>query len=152
MQIDVSRMPPEGEHCTGADEVMILEPSADDDISRSGLVKYDLHARFVDGELIVNGKLAVEAVFRCSRCAETFRQEIRENAFSASRQVFDWSESVDLTEEMREAILCAFPSHPVCSAVCKGLCANCGANLNKEKCDCRPVHGIKWETLDGLKL
>ena len=30
---------------------------------------------------------------------------------------------------------------PLCKDDCKGLCANCGTNLNKATCDCSP----QWE-------
>jgi uncharacterized protein len=30
---------------------------------------------------------------------------------------------------------------PLCEEACKGLCLECGANLNKTQCDCAP----RWE-------
>jgi uncharacterized protein len=38
---------------------------------------------------------------------------------------------------------------PLCREDCKGLCAQCGTNLNLGSCDCAPV----WEDprLAGLK-
>jgi uncharacterized protein len=152
MRIEVGRIAPDGERVAGTDDIVILEPNVDGQVSVDGPLKYDLFVQLVDNELIISGKVAAKVAFRCARCGEQFKREVADNAFSVVQEVFDKGESADLTGEMREAILCAFPSHPVCNPKCKGLCANCGANLNKGKCDCKPAGGFKWEALDGLKL
>jgi len=48
---------------------------------------------------------------------------------------------IDLTEVMREQFYLALPMKPLCREDCKGLCAQCGTNLNTGTCDCAPV----WE-------
>src|SRR4029450_9453000 len=48
---------------------------------------------------------------------------------------------VDLIELMREQFVLALPMKPLCEEACKGLCPECGTNLNKTQCDCAP----KWE-------
>jgi len=45
-------------------------------------------------------------------------------------------EKVDLRELMREQILLLLPMKPLCSSKCKGLCPECGINLNVSKCNC----------------
>jgi uncharacterized protein len=45
---------------------------------------------------------------------------------------------LDLTEVMRQELLLAVPMTAVCSRDCKGLCPNCGANLNESPCGCQP--------------
>ena len=42
---------------------------------------------------------------------------------------------------MREQFYLALPMKPLCREDCKGLCAQCGTNLNTGTCDCAPV----WE-------
>ena len=61
-------------------------------------------------------------------------------------------ESVNLTEDMREAIILTFPAYPICRPDCKGLCAMCGINLNNEACDCRAPQEDRWSTLDRLDI
>ena len=46
---------------------------------------------------------------------------------------------IDLEELMREQFQLALPMKPLCSEACKGLCADCGANLNTTTCDCKPA-------------
>ncbi|MDA0577799.1 MAG: DUF177 domain-containing protein [Verrucomicrobia bacterium] len=55
---------------------------------------------------------------------------------------------VDLTEDIREAIILAFSGYPVCNPDCKGLCASCGMNLNKAACRCTPPDENRWTILD----
>ena len=45
--------------------------------------------------------------------------------------------TIDLKEDVREAIILAFPLKPLCRPECRGLCPHCGRNLNEEKCECR---------------
>jgi uncharacterized protein len=43
---------------------------------------------------------------------------------------------VDLREQLREAALLALPQKLLCCEECKGLCPQCGINLNAESCQC----------------
>jgi uncharacterized protein len=35
----------------------------------------------------------------------------------------------------------ALPTRPLCAEDCRGLCDSCGANLNREACDCADTGG-----------
>ena len=50
-------------------------------------------------------------------------------------------EQIDLNELLREQFYLALPMKPLCRDECRGLCAQCGTNLNTGTCDCAPV----WE-------
>ena len=50
-------------------------------------------------------------------------------------------EQIDLEQTLREEIVLALPYAPLCSEACKGLCANCGKDLNEGPCDCPEVSG-----------
>jgi uncharacterized protein len=43
---------------------------------------------------------------------------------------------IDLTPIMREEAILAIPMRVLCSPDCKGLCPECGQNLNEGTCDC----------------
>ena len=49
---------------------------------------------------------------------------------------FYQNEEIDLEQLMREQFYLALPMKPLCSDDCKGLCPVCGANLNRDACDC----------------
>jgi uncharacterized protein len=60
---------------------------------------------------------------------------------------------LDLEPTLREQILLALPMDALCSEACKGLCPNCGQNLNEATCDCRAdVADPRWAKLRELKL
>jgi hypothetical protein len=50
---------------------------------------------------------------------------------------------------LREQVLLALPMKVICRSDCRGLCPNCGANLNHEECRCE-THS--QQTRDWLRL
>jgi len=97
--------------------------------------------------------LSVKAV--CSKCLINFNQKIiipqMERVYftekQRGREVDDYDTfyvdmknlTIDLREFFRQEIILHFPQVPVCLKSCKGLCASCGKNMNKEKCKCKTV-------------
>ena len=45
-------------------------------------------------------------------------------------------DTIDLSEEVRQSVILEIPNWPLCSENCKGLCPQCGENLNVTNCDC----------------
>lgn len=106
-------------------------------------------------ELLFTGTLHGELIGRCARCTEDYtlplahefsfvltpqrtvggrEVELSREELSAS---FYSGETVDLSALMQEQTLLALPSLPLCNEACRGLCAQCGANLNLAPCGCR---------------
>jgi DUF177 domain-containing protein len=73
-----------------------------------------------------------------TQAGEAAEREIREDDLTTA---FYRGETIDLGELMREQFELALPMKPLCTDVCKGLCPECGTNLNKSTCGCAP----KWE-------
>jgi uncharacterized protein len=60
---------------------------------------------------------------------------------------------IDLDPILREQVLLALPSYPVCREDCKGLCPVCGTNLNERECGCeRKPRDPRWAGLEKFKL
>ena len=151
MMIDVNRVPPEGSEYIGEEPSSVLDVGPEQDMQFLGPVRYKLRAIVVSLELIVNGELSLDVSFRCSRCGDVFPHRVREPAFECVREVLNVNESVDLTPDIRESMLLALPSYPVCSSGCRGLCSHCGVNLNTSSCTCKAHVVTGWGALDGLK-
>jgi uncharacterized protein len=151
MIIDVNRVSPEGSEYTGEEPASVLDVGPEQEVQFRGPLRYKLKAIVVSLELIVNGELALDASFRCSRCGEMFPHRVREPAFECVREILHMNESVDLTPDIRESMLLALPSYPVCSPDCRGLCSHCGVNLNKSSCTCKAHEVTGWEALKGLE-
>lgn len=61
-------------------------------------------------------------------------------------------EGVRLQDVLREQVLLAVPLKAVCRDECKGICPQCGCNLNQESCDCaEALPDPRWDALKDLK-
>jgi uncharacterized protein len=169
MKIDVARLNENGEDFEGEISADILNTSKDDQVRPDSPIHYKIHAILINDELIITGNLNINTLFRCSSCSEEFPRNISVKAFNYVHNIagndendeflegetskYDKiSESIDLTKDIRESILLAFPANPVCNSECAGLCPQCGINKNKETCDCKPPSDNRWDLLDNLKV
>ena len=59
---------------------------------------------------------------------------------------------LDVSADVREDVLLEIPGFPLCDDGCKGLCAQCGRDLNEGPCGCAPSEEAHspWSVLDGL--
>jgi len=61
-------------------------------------------------------------------------------------------ESLLLEDVLREQVLLAVPLKATCRQDCKGLCPQCGANLNLTQCSCaEPAEDPRWSGLRDLR-
>lgn len=51
------------------------------------------------------------------------------------------TDEINLTPLIAEQVILALPTVPLCSDGCRGLCAGCGADLNRESCSCTSATG-----------
>lgn len=94
--------------------------------------------------------LTLTLQFKCERCNIPYNQKIiikkAERVFYFDKQEADdpmdifyvnmKDSTLTIDEFLRQEIILHFPSIPVHSNSCKGLCPKCGTNLNEKKCDC----------------
>jgi uncharacterized protein len=67
-------------------------------------------------------------------------------------EVFD-GKVIDLEPIVREQLLLALPMNAVCREDCKGLCGQCGQNLNEKQCDCQEKFvDPRFAALKNIKL
>lgn len=60
---------------------------------------------------------------------------------------------IDLQEILKEHMVLALPLRFLCREDCKGLCPNCGTNLNQKTCTCssRNAADSRWEIFKHLR-
>ena len=58
---------------------------------------------------------------------------------------------IDVTAALREELLLAAPRYVLCREDCKGLCPQCGKDLNAGPCNCEPATEMRWQPLKALK-
>ena len=119
------------------------------DVERVGADVYRASGR-------ATGRLQVE----CSRCVEPFDVPVdaafdlqyvplAANTGDGEREIGEddlttayYREGMlDVIDMLREQFQLALPMKPLCSDACRGLCPECGANLNRTTCGCAP----RWE-------
>ena len=102
-----------------------------------------------DRRLLAEGRLDVVVEAECVRCLELISQlpiqvdfeelfllhPVSGNKPSAVYGVTDEG-YLDLTRPLREQIFVSMPTHPLCRSDCRGLCSQCGENLNLGDCGC----------------
>jgi uncharacterized protein len=149
LTIDTSRVDPEGEELEGeVDCVDLDEPF----VKPFGGVRYVLQVQVFGSELLVRGRLEQDFDLVCSRCGKDFDDTIKVEDFTASFEINEDSPEVDLTEELRESIILNLPNYPVCRVDCRGVCPQCGKNLNEGPCSCEHGrHDDRWDILDSLR-
>lgn len=128
---------------------------------------------------LVMGRVTGEAVTLCGRCLEEVRvpfdcevdgyylidpegAEGLDDMEGDEYEVLGEDDTIDIEVPIRSAILLDIPLVPLCDEDCKGLCLECGSNLNEGPCGCEPEadeepdDGISpdnpFAVLKGLKL
>jgi uncharacterized protein len=151
MIVDLVNLSPEGDRFIGQEPLAALDLSSEENVEiREGL-RYDLTIQVLGDELLARGRVELDLAYRCSRCAEFFATSLFDGQFDLIRDLSEKDRLIDLTEDLREAIVVGFPSCPLCSDNCKGLCAQCGVNLNNQSCQCKPVEDDRWSVLQDFK-
>ncbi len=149
MIVDVPKIPPDGEQVTGEDPPEVLD-AGEDLVPESGLA-YDLRLQVVSQELVVRGAVRMALRAACSRCADFFSTTVDVSTFLRAYALREGQVTVDITPDLREAILLQVPNHPLCRPACAGLCPRCGKNLNGGRCGCPPPPAAGyWTPLEGL--
>jgi uncharacterized protein len=85
-------------------------------------------------ELFVDVLLKSQVEYTCGKCLSKFEDSFRKK-FNTVLE-FSPADIVDLDEEIRQEIILDYPIKVICKPECKGLCPNCGQNLNIGECDC----------------
>ena len=89
----------------------------------------------VNNFIIANTRIQAQFGYMCARCLEELCST-QELSYKFDFEISPQSEYIDLGEEIRQEIIMSNPSKVLCSKDCKGICPQCGANLNLEKCKC----------------
>jgi len=94
--------------------------------------------------LIVQARFSAKITLECVRCLNEFSQKINwmftelyafnEKNVSESGLILPEDAHIDLEPLIREYALLEIPIKPICRPDCKGLCAVCGEDLNKNDC------------------
>ena len=156
------------------EEVRIRQTVAADDPMWEGSdvnlvepLEVDLTARSVGDGVLIRGRLKATVERECRRCLTGVRQpvddtvdmyfsEIGEDEDELGGEVYPLparGQELDVTEAVREQLLLRAPQYVLCDEACRGLCAQCGTNLNEGTCDCVSEEAPSpWDALKQVKF
>ncbi len=128
------------------------------------------------GQLVeVDGQLETTVRLSCGRCLQPYDKVLNSRfaltftPYVAEEQgqedveveldtdelglVYYREECLELLPPLQDQLVMALPIAPLCSEECRGLCPECGCDLNSESCNCeKKVFNNKFSALAGLKL
>ena len=130
----------------------------------------DLRIQKSGEEYFCQGKVNAIVNVECSRCLNGFDLELEnETDFiicSEADHAEDEKEAIDtedyvyfsgsdiqadISEIVRQTIILSVAMKPLCSEDCKGICPQCGINLNENTCSCETEKiDPRWESLKKL--
>lgn len=110
--------------------------------------------------LFVEGKFHGTIPLECVRClcdyVQTLQWEFAELFAFTSDNVTESGllvpddAHIDLQPLVHDFALVEIPIKPVCKPECRGLCTECGQNLNEQDCGHRPVNDSPFSVLKNL--
>ena len=95
-----------------------------------------VNVKRVENEVLANIKVNGKYLSVCSRCL-TEVEQLWSEKFLITSAIDKKMEYIDFSDELRQEIILNLPTKILCCKDCKGICANCGVNLNKKKCKCK---------------
>ena len=106
-----------------------------DTIAYVGPVSLSGTYMLADETVLVRGEARAVIQSRCARCLTPTNTpvtaEVEEDQYTYTGHV------LELDDAVRTAVLLELPSRILCKEDCRGLCAQCGANLNVNACSCQ---------------
>ncbi len=120
-----------------------------------GPLEVSATAELVEGQIRISGELHTRLELVCARCLEPVLEEVSRDfdlfyrpLQSVTREeevrlrlddteiAFFEGEGLFLADVLAEQVLLAIPMKAICRSDCRGLCTQCGANLNTDECRC----------------
>jgi len=157
LQVNLRLLDKEELHLDGDVPASELAPDFHDELMRlSHPVEYELDVQKQSAGLLVTGTLRTHVDCECSRCLKAFLLPVHVEGFSLLAPLEGEDalpldgDFADLTPAVREDILLALPTNPLCSVDCRGLEPKARAREPKVRDQAGP--NTAWSALDKLKL
>ncbi|MDO5724765.1 MAG: DUF177 domain-containing protein [Tissierellia bacterium] len=115
-------------------------------------LQYHIYVYKIANILEVETNVDLRYTCYCNRCLKKLSRSMNlslESTYPLDSELIDFYEEdpnsdllildnnkIDTTKLVRDIIVSKMPMREICSEDCKGLCPKCGADLNKEECNC----------------
>ena len=122
-------------------------------------------------DIRLTGSFSGQVEVQCARCLEPVTRDVQADfdllyrplgavqrddevgISEAETEVgFYKGDGLELEDVLREQVLLSVPVKAVCREDCRGLCAQCGKDLNQGDCGCAPVRSDpRWNALRDIR-
>lgn len=153
----------------------LTELIVDGDLRFSEQISYRLSIQRLAGMVEVDGYVDAVVELSCGRCLDFYKLPFSANFYLAYAEQLPEcvneddeetelaaeemglalieGDEISLLEPLQEQLLMALPIQPLCQRGCKGLCSQCGCNLNITDCNCsEPLFDTRFASLQNLKV
>jgi uncharacterized protein len=153
---------------------LLADMQSDKSCSITGNIQGDITVTREYDNVRVTGRVTAPLALSCSRCLTDFTSFVdtnftiffrKEAAIAPSAEdelelgemdllssAYSGDE-IDLTHEIEEQIAMEIPLKPLCSDSCKGLCHECGTDLNTSSCSCsKKTVSLAFSALKDFKV
>ena len=131
MKIHVNRIPEDGLDLDAAYDPAALKMDQPG-VHVAGPVRLHGRATLEAKELFVSAEVEYELSLACARCLAAVASQ------ATTSLVFHYDMTarlvVDITSDVRQEVMLAYPLTALCRPDCRGLCAVCGTNWNDGPC------------------
>ncbi|KXS50081.1 MAG: uncharacterized protein A8274_808 [Halanaerobium sp. 4-GBenrich] len=109
----------------------------DREIEIKDKVQLELEIYNTEDSFLVQGTLEAELILSCSRCLQKYSSTIKlDISEDVMKSEMEDEEELYLDDIIVDNIILSLPMKPLCSEDCKGICPQCGQDLNEGECDC----------------
>ncbi|OGP72646.1 MAG: hypothetical protein A2V86_17870 [Deltaproteobacteria bacterium RBG_16_49_23] len=149
-----------------------LESLSEIDFQFENPLQSEAKIRRMGESVLIQGRVHTVLQLRCVRCLKEFsyplasgfeltlhplkggaiEEETELSGKDLESNFFEGGE-IHLSEIACEQVFLEIPMQPLCQEVCKGLCPDCGKDLNLSTCDCTKKElELEFSVLKKLKL
>lgn len=146
LRINLEKLPEEASKEFSGELNQALFDLPKGDVQPAGPLSYDLTVQVFGKELFVNGEISAPFEFVCVRTLNPFVQTIRISHYSNSFEIGD-ELVVDITDDLREEIILAFPAYPKCDQA--DVPMSCEINSSYLGVDKHPQERVNTSRTDG---
>jgi len=134
MKIQIRRIQPDGMEIHESFPVDLIGQTQKDILEF--ILPFEISARVFRADDEIVAKMTAKSRYRsvCCRCLEEVKQDWTAT-FTLAFDAKNYTEFIEIDEDIRQELILNIPLRILCSTDCKGLCVECGVNLNKKTCD-----------------
>lgn len=152
MIVDIERLPAEGLRISKDFEFLSTDLVEENTVFLEP-VHADVLVKKAGEEIFISGRISTCLSFICCRCLSPFEFKV-DSRFDLAylpeelddykeklegediNKLFYYSQKIDLQEVLLEQLNFTFPTRPLCSKSCQGICPVCGKVISGGKCSC----------------